>query len=474
MEFISLNELRAELKENDKEIYIQDVFNLERKISKAIIVSAYTDLSAISDLVEILKTKNYSGEKITLQIYLDKGASRYKTENKVRFQDIMKDINDNNIFCKNSGIFLVTSGALFHSKCYIFESRANCHIYIGSLNFTYSGMRKNEEVLMHGEYKISSQAIISNFAKNIKENYINVLRNNSFLVNDLIENMATYSSIREFMLDARLYYEYKESDIFSLPLNLPAELREVTDNAVKHELQEAKYNNNVSIKKALIALKLISDVKKEKKEKSMWKKYCIQTCYGYWVPNIFVKHVEYELEKKTDKQGLLEYIKEQLSSNKNIVIEYVSNFIDKYYVEKAKNGDYRGDDEVTSWCKEWEDTEYRNEKIGAKIDKILAQLENDEICKRLASGVDYTNMIDLWSQNDEDEFYRTFSLSIQYIIDKEKYTNQNTSNAVINQLWDKLALYNEDDIDIIARIDKWFKNQDNTSCNLLDEELSKD
>jgi len=92
-----------------------------------------------------------------------------------------------------------------------------------------------------------------------------------------------------------IFFEDKESSPFNFKLGLPENVLLSVSNI--HSILEAKTSDNVSILKML-------NIETNKKTPG-WKKYCINTCYGYWCPKQLmgevIKNINDGVKSKRDK-----------------------------------------------------------------------------------------------------------------------------------------------------------------------------
>ena len=297
MKLVSLNALNEE----DRSDFAELLNFPGSKLRRIYAISAYYDHKSIKQLIKYMDNHGASEKKsakkksvnLELIIVLDRG---------VRVDKCLKNL-DKKIRKKfrhrKSGIYLAYHGSLFHSKGYLVESKADGLCAVGSLNLTQRGLEKNEELLARSEYRIKPQSCDSKFAEDFKKYLLeDILKHERTLrVRDLkanslpIDSPPIESDIQEFFLAGKLYYEAIENNPFGFRLYLPEELkiRPVIN------MLDSKTSDILDVKKLL--------PEKKAPFRSNWKRYCLQTCYGYWAPgkDDFPDHYE-ALRLERDKK----------------------------------------------------------------------------------------------------------------------------------------------------------------------------
>ena len=126
---------------------LEDIFSVDSAIRKIIVISAYIDEGSIVELIEFLKKYKDNRVRPVLKIFTDRASviSRMSSDSGYKLQKWNKKIEKS--FSKDSGIYLVQKGKLFHSKLYLIEGNTCQRILIGSLNLTQKGLNENEETL---------------------------------------------------------------------------------------------------------------------------------------------------------------------------------------------------------------------------------------------------------------------------------------------------------------------------------------
>ena len=195
-----------------------------------------------------------------------------------------------------SGIYLSSSDELFHSKGYLVESQKYGICAVGSLNITQKGLMRNGEFLAFCDYQINSKSYASKFSEHFKKYVERILddEKTTYRVSDSeATGIPSGTSRRDCFLEGKLYYEANEVGPFGFKLDLPAD--SLTGQSYLGSYFEAKTSDILDVRE-LIGLKS-EENKGEKSERSLWKRYCFHTCYGYWAPECHFEDIKVEIEK---------------------------------------------------------------------------------------------------------------------------------------------------------------------------------
>ncbi|MBK7301363.1 MAG: hypothetical protein IPI79_14205 [Moraxellaceae bacterium] len=262
------------------------------------IVSAYGDIEAIKEAYEWACEHQDKRKYLIFRVYVDKSASRFigNTDAKSLAELIASEC------AETSGIFLVKSTGLFHSKAIVIKSNIETKFAIGSMNFTRRGLKENEEVLLVGSFEQNSR---SNKTKKVLEqieSYVGNLTYSSLLEHDF---PVSYNGIQDFLLNGFLVYDVKVSEPFGFKLGLPANILAVSSSF--SELLSGSIPDMLPIDKLIqnnTALLGIKEAKKHELVSGRWKKYCILTSYGYWSHNNFSQEVHDAIDLRSDARKL--------------------------------------------------------------------------------------------------------------------------------------------------------------------------
>lgn len=413
------------------------------RINCLLIVSAFTDVAFIKDMISTLKKRAYANEKSHLAIYLDETASHYFSNKKISesLDKLARSIRDaRNNFDEDSGIFLVKCGALFHSKFFISESKTNCRLVLGSANFTKKAFEKNEEIAIAFDASVDGNAKANKLIKSLKE-YVKSLK--SWKIGTPPEKEIEIQSVREFFLKGRLYRETKEQDPLRISLSFPDEYLDMLSRRSKENASDAIFDYlEMKAMDSLPLFKIIANaqlnfpsifLKNEKKKHISWKNYCIESCFGYWAPN------EYAEQKIND-------VLDNTSGNKNEkiteLVEFVKNnfktlqdsFVDiimKFQIDRQHNciGSWAWDglnrDEIVKKWETW----------WQKISLKLCDDKYAEFKERLCRGVACSCVPDIWDDPvSADEFEHSVCESIRYNLSLKDRTSKKICNKIKEQM----------------------------------------
>jgi hypothetical protein len=454
---------------------LKDIFSLDsaiRKIRKIIVISAYIDEESIDKLIKFLKKYKDNRVRPVLKIFTDRSSviSRMSSDSEYKLQKLNKQIEK--FFRKDSGIYLVQKGKLFHSKLYLIEGNIRQRILIGSLNLTQKGLNENEEIL--ADIIVNNRDRRNKFFVTQIEKYIDKLKNHKG-TNKIssISKKNVHYSLRDLLLDGKIYYKTAEMDPFVFKLELPDDF--VKEESTLHPLLESNVNNTISIKRLLIApiekggleeKKLQELYTKMKERKSMWKRYCVETCYGFWCPSCWDQELQAILnELKKRRTPFYKEIKKIIQERKVDLEKCFLNFCNIINQKiNAKKTDYywkyaNQDCALERWTK-W----YEN---------LNKKLENKDFLEKLITGVASVPVPDIWNDTyASSEFENSFCELLIYHWSKEY--SKSTSNKIAQAVAAHLELEEEEKEDINVKklkkkIISWMKKNPN-KCLLRYEE----
>ena len=412
------------------------------RIKYLLIASAFTDVDYINKVISELRDREYADNEGHLAIYLDANASHYFSDEKIKksLDKCARRIKDErNHFDENSGIFLVSCGALFHSKFFISESRTVCRVVLGSVNFTKKAFEKNEEIALVFDANTEGNAKANKLIDSLKE-YVESLK--SWKIGTPIEKNVKKQSVRDLFLRGRLYRDAKEQDPLRISLNLPDEYLELLEARKK---QNAKQNATDDIfdyleSKTLNSLPLVTIILRAKlelpdffsngkKKRSSWKNYCIESCFGYWTPEEYIGEIEESLNSISDNKekkikDLLGFVEEHNDALRKSFVDFI----------KKIQSDRRNIDSGT-WA--W-DSLNKDEEIEGKWnvwwEKVSAKLRDEkyeEFRKRLCRGVTYSCVPDLWDDPvSTEEFEHSVCESIRYYLSLKDRISKKICNKI--------------------------------------------
>jgi Asp-tRNA(Asn)/Glu-tRNA(Gln) amidotransferase C subunit len=391
---------------------IDSIFELDGKVISVVVMSAYMDTSFIEKIINYILEHGNKVNKPHFSIYLDYHASGYSSNQGVNTEvDKIVTILAN-YFDSKSGVYLVKTGYLFHSKCIISQSRTSINLLLGSINFTENGFTKNEELVLNGQALNGGNSYINQLVNQIW----NYIENLSALKVGSDEIISKPLSLRQVLLTGEMYYEQKENDPFGFALNIPDSIRDI-DQEIS-PLIGAKINNSISIED------IVNNIEELKKglvaklnSKASWKKFCIETCYGFWAPVNDRDNIEKVINKKLEVRypyysSLFKIIKLHKNTIEKQFVT-VAEDIEKY-VDQQKKIDAEGN--LVTWSAEeavvfWNDWYYRLEE----------KLESEEFCQRIIVGIIPASVPNVWSDKlSATEFEESFAKNLQYYCIKGK------------------------------------------------------
>ena len=386
---------------------MDSIFQLEGKVTSVVVISAYTDTSYIKKCISYIRKHRNKVNTPHFSIYLDFHSSGYSSNKDVRkeLDDIVSTLSKN--FDEESGVYLVKSGNIFHSKCIIAESRSSINLLIGSINFTENGFSKNEEIVVNG------QAVVGG------SSYTNQLVNQTWDYIDKIESFKIGSdkieikplSLRQVLLAGEMYHEEKENDPFGFPLNIPDEIRDVDQDI--NPLLGARITNTISLEHIVSNTDHLKKMAPKKVKSTMsWKKFCILTSYGFWAPISERKNIEdvinYKLKLRTPYYNSLFRVIREKKRILRQEFAKVANDIEKH-VDKEKKVDVNGllvvwnrKEALSSW-NEW-------------YERLEGKLELEDFRQRIIVGIIPAPVPNVWSDKiSSTDFEESFARNLQYL-----------------------------------------------------------
>ena len=412
----------------------------KRKLRRIYAISAYYDPASIDNLIKYMKHEASAKKVANLEfiIVLDR---RVRDEEKEYLQKRDKYIRKNFPDSK-SGIYLASLGELFHSKGYLVESEQDGRCAVGSLNLTQSGLTKNEELLVFSEYRIRSKTNGSRFARDFKKYVQEIIAHNARRVSEPnnLKSSQIGSSIWELFLAGRLYYQANETSPFGFPLNLPQEfLKDSQADISAYLVANASDILNVQ--------KLLDEEEQRKKEKSLWKSYCLQTCYGYWAPGEelgfpdFLRELNAQVNKNHKNFGYYEGVFHQLEKNQEEVFKKLQEEccrLAEKVAEYMQSNPSNGEDQ---WKFLSEDGQGLNENRLSKEWSIwfekLMNKKGEDFIHRLCHNVRCVQMPDVWKDQAgraAKDFEESFKNSFKYELEKKQRQSRQSRNQLLKLL----------------------------------------
>jgi hypothetical protein len=403
--------LSTQIFPNEKNQFSPDhLLEVTGKIRLAIIISAYTDVKMLNTMIKKIR-KLKDKRSCVVQIYLDYWNSGYTmvSETREKLDKIAKSLKE---ISDKSGVWLVRDGRLFHSKLVMIETNTESKMIVGSLNMTSRAFSVNEELIVMGSGSLDSRATVFQMGKWVKDLYCPCLQEKA---NELPKKKISEPergqdiiTIREILMAGRIFHEIKENDPFRFQLGLPEKYLKITQDV--HPLLEAKMVDSISL------LRLLTGSSEEgglgvrlpplERNKVSWKKFCIDTCYGYWCPPFLIDDAKEALDQKEHKrklyyESLFTQIKEKkddLTSSFFQVAEILENRIIE---NRIKEFDWTKESVKDHWGKWYE--------------RLLKKLDLEEFRIRVIQGIEVALVPNVWSDPlSAREFENSFAESLIY------------------------------------------------------------
>lgn len=381
-----------------------------KKITRCIVVSAYTDCEWIDQIVKYVE-ENKNKKSVDFRFYLDCYASKFLIlrEVKERLIDINKRIR---AIDSEGGIFLVKNFQLFHPKIIITQTEKTYKVIVGSINFTQKAFEKNEEIALVDDFDDPKNYPYYTWQIELYLEKLNVVAKNVSEIDESVE----YNSLRSRMMDGVLYWKNNEYKPFSFNLGLSASLLNKIskffnskENSPLEKYWNRVYPSSLPVSK-LFKNNFDKDSKGKQEEKVKWKYLSLETPYGYWVPREYVELVEKSISRqsaKTEKK-LKAFCRDIKESEKEIVTNF-NEFYNALMNEcgKVKKIDRKDSNAIISMKSRWNEWFDRlKKKIGVldeknKSPKEIEELKrlSDKFLERLYRSYNQESVPDIW--NDE-------------------------------------------------------------------------
>ncbi|MBR3074017.1 phospholipase D family protein [Fibrobacter sp.] len=381
-----------------------------KKITRCIVVSAYTDCEWIDGMVDYVE-ENRNKKSIEIRLYLDYFASKFSIlkEIKERLIEINSRIKK---LDPNGGIFLIKKFQLFHSKIIITETEKLCKVIVGSVNFTQKAFEKNEEIALVDDFNDPDKYPHYTYQIEYYIEKLNAIAKNVSEINESEE----HNSLRSRMMDGVLYWKNSDYKPFSFNLGLSTSLLNKiskffnsNENSPLEKYWNRVYPSTLPVSK-LFKNNFEEKSKDKQEEKVKWKYLSLETPYGFWVPREYVELVEKSISrqsKKTEKK-LKVFCRDIKESEEDIVTNF-NEFYNAltYECGKVKKMDRKDSNAIISMKSRWNEWFDRlKKKIGVLDEKNKSPKEIEEIkrlsekfLERLYRSYNQESVPDIW--NDE-------------------------------------------------------------------------
>ena len=321
---------------------------------------------------------------------------------------------------KGSGIWLVKIGSLFHAKAVVIETNTNIACMVGSLNMTKKAFARNEELVLLGQSEASSRESATRIAKWISGEYCEGLQAKSIQV-PFIKEKIDQDSLQSLMLSGLMFHEVKEADPFRFNIRLPEKFLEIKQTI--HPLMKAELKDSISLEAIITGeenddgLGHVLPKIGEDGSRESWKKYCLDTCYGYWCPDLLRDEAEKAINSKREsrkpkyegKDGLFSVINSRREDITMCFQKILTRLNNQIVSENFSDPDWDVKNVLTRW-KDW-------------YGRLEKKLKNEEICARIILGVSSAPVPNVWSDPiTSSEFESSFVESLQFAFAKGEVT----------------------------------------------------
>lgn len=169
------------------------------------------------------------------------------------------------------------------------------------MNLTQKGINGNEELVLFEDINIGGKADANRLFEWIKK-YSEELQKKSVKVGSNIREEQFPSCMRQLLLNGTIYYELKEQNPFRFKLYLPEEIVK-QKSADIDPLLEGNITDSVSLEALIRANKPVGlgiELPGLGKNKAYWRRFCIETCYGFWNPAYLRKELLDTLKRRIE------------------------------------------------------------------------------------------------------------------------------------------------------------------------------
>ncbi len=403
---------------------LNTLFEVTGAIRNVTVISAYTDVQMLRKVTNKALREADGRSGVCIRIFLDRLASTYESddsaeENLVRneLDSIAKLIKKNG--AEGSGIWLVKIGSLFHSKAIVVETNTDIQYALGSLNMTRKAFERNEEIMLIGAADSSGRANDAQVAHWIANEYCDALKEHAIQIPYSISmEPSVQDNLQSLMLSGTMFHEMKEADPFRFQLGLPEAFLDVKQSV--HPLMKAELKDSISLE-TIITGNVDNDglgitLPEIETGTLSWKKFCLDTCYGYWCPAILSKEAQevvssLKLRKepkyngKNGVRGLFLIVNEM----QNELTQKIQDIIEKVDQQIRESGIQDPRWSVDETMKRW----------NRWYSKLLEKLAKNEIKNRIVCGVYSAPVPNVWSDPiTSKEFEHSFAESLLFAWNK--------------------------------------------------------
>ncbi|KXW57460.1 hypothetical protein FEMY_20230 [Ferrovum myxofaciens] len=387
------------------------------------IISAYTDLEMLGIICNQSFKQSDKRTGVRIRIFLDRLASTYENDKvtKMCMDSLGEKLQRNG--ASGSGIWLVKIGSLFHAKAVVIETNTNIACMVGSLNMTKKAFARNEELVLLGQSEANNRESATRIAKRISGEYCESLQAKSKQV-PFSKEKIDQDSLQSLMLSGLMFHEVKEADPFRFNIGLPERFLEIKQTI--HPLMKAELKDSISLETIITGsnsndgLGYILPKIGEDGSRESWKKYCLDTCYGFWCPDLLRDDAEQAINSKREsrkpkfegengKDGLFSVIKTRRKEITNCLHKILSSLNDKIIGNDISDPNWVVENVFSRWDSWYE--------------RLESKLKNEEICNRIILGVSPAPVPNVWSDPiTSGEFESSFVDSLQFAFAKGEVT----------------------------------------------------
>lgn len=415
--------------EKDIKGWAFDALALEVKKSQEItIVSAYYSTIFLRRILE--KVNKSKRGRCTVRLIFNGFSGQ-------RLNEQIKDLQELKVYLKEKqfkkvDIFLYRNATLFHTKLYLIKNNKRTVWFAGSANASQAAFERNEEILIKNTTRAKS---IFKYTEYIIEDAIKI-------ENIDLENIVE-SNIIGFFRTGSIYFKPNNQISFTFSqFKLPEGIENIiaTTGERPRNTNPGKAWGAYNLK---MSLGVDSSQEEKKKSQTSLKPFSIETCYGYWVPNIYRQDVDKKIRKKSKSRkknykNILKRINkkgvETLVKDYNNYLSDIENILEKQEISFPI------------------DTVELNDKFRKFVKHIISKLSNKKKLKKLCLPLVATGMPEIW---EDDVAYEDFTESFYEYI--SNYTT-GQKPRIIKSILEQLDIAeNSDSEEIEEAFDKHFK-----------------
>lgn len=382
------------------------------KLQSLQIYSAFSSPEWVQKVIKSLEKR--LANNFSFQLYIDFPASGVSSSSEVvkkykAAEKTMKRLH----FSSDSGIYFVHTKRLFHTKLYVCRTANKVVCFTGSANFSESAFGQNWEIICNLDLEKSEK--ISDF---VNDKFLAELKElgRVYTLDDLTRKILVPSSPRDVFLMGRLFYTYSKSQPFRFSLGIPEEFRmraSQVDPLISDVMQDS-----IDL---LAAVGLKFDLQDASGTSERWKKYTVQTSYGFWCPHGYLDSVRSIVDQS------VQYKISRARSVVNLFVTRKSELMKRVGTLILNIKESLGDS-----AKEWERADFLMDTLNSRFEKICEQSQNERFIRRLAITVEEAKVPDIWEDAvAQYDFEASFCDAIRFFLN---VPHRNISNLVARSI----------------------------------------